>query len=123
METKKACSETFEQAFASNSSGCVRVCECGRTNYDYYNTWDWEKNELENLIAKAESEPEKYIGHDYSISTMIVNGKEIVMGCPCNSARPYEDFLISHACQIAKFLNAYSDELTKRAKESRVKLQ
>jgi hypothetical protein len=104
-----AVSQSFERAFSSGSGGCVRDCDCGRTNYDYANSWDWDDGELEALIENAKAEPDRYIGHDHSVSTMDVSGKEIVMGCPCNSARRFEDWIILHAAQIAEYLNSRAD--------------
>lgn len=116
----RAVSVNFERAFASGSGGCVRDCDCGRTNYDFANRWDWEDGELEGLIEKAKAEPDRYIGHDCSVSTMDVSGKEIVMGCPCNSARRFEDWIIAHGEQIAEYLNSRANDLEAEASRTRV---
>lgn len=119
---KPAPSIEFENAFSSGSGGCVRDCICGIVHFDYYNSWDWEDEELEALQEKAAKDPEKYIGHNYSISTYIVSGREIVMGCPCNFGGPYEEFILEHAAQIAAYLNSRSETLSRQAQAMVVRL-
>lgn len=94
-------SQIFEDAFADNVCGCRRTCVCGVVHYDAYNHYDWEDGELEAL----ESDPET-VGHDGTVGTMTINNEEIVIGCTCNKAQQYETFILGHARQVAKYLNA-----------------
>lgn len=113
-------SEDFERAFGTNSCGCRRECFCGRVHFDTWNHWDWEKGELETLEENATKQPDKYIGEPNSISAYRLMGKEIVLGCKCNSGAPYEAFLKNHAPEIAAYLNDWSKRLQKEAEEMKV---
>lgn len=113
-------SDEFEDAFSSRVSGCVRECFCGRTCFDTYNENDWEEGEKEALIANEAKDPDHYHGLGYSVQTMNIDGKEFVMGCPCNGARPYEDWVRRHAPQLAKYLNALSAEYERKMEACKV---
>ena len=117
------CSELFSDSFDSRCAGCIRTCECGITYFDEYNVWDWEEGELEKLQQKAKDDPEHYIGHNYSIGTIEIDGIEIVYGCTCNLARKYEDFILEHAGQIAEYLNKRAVMLREKADSIEVKEQ
>ena len=116
----EAPSQLFERAFEECVSGCVRHCACGRTLFDVHNHWDWQEGELENLGKLSDEKPDEYIPLDYSVGTMAVGGNHFVLGCPCNGARPYENFIISHARQIATFLNSRAADLKEEAEATSV---
>lgn len=115
-------SDDFERAFENNSSGCVRTCACGRTLFDACNSYDWDEGELEGLLEKSKASPEEYIALDYAAQTAWIEGQELVLGCPCNRLRAYEDFIVKHAIQIAEYLNAHAAELESRAQQSKVNI-
>lgn len=109
------CSRAFEDAFHDGVSGCVRTCACGRTCYDTANSYDWEEGELEKLQQDKNAVP-----LDYACSTMTIDGREYVMGCPCNGARKYEDWLRHYAEKIAAFLVKVREERLAHAEALKV---
>lgn len=54
-------------------------------------------------------------------STMVINGLEYVMGCPCNYGRKMEDWLIHDGRAIAEYLNDRAKQLRKNADNIEVK--
>jgi hypothetical protein len=107
-------SREFEEAFV-DSGGCVCHCDCGRIHFDSVNHYDWNDGELEGLKKKAAQHPDKYLESSGSVEAMHIAGAEFVVGCPCNRARRYEDFIINHACSIARFLSARAKNLMREA--------
>ena len=116
------CSEVFREAFHSGHGSCEITCACGRTHFDTStnNGWDWNEGELEGLIEKAAKEPDKYIGDDGTVTSLLINGLEIVEGCSCNFAKKYELFLIHSAEKIAHYLNKRADNLLTESRATRV---
>jgi hypothetical protein len=110
------CSELFERVFSSGGGGIVRTCACGRIHYDVsFSGADWEEGELEDLQRRHAENPDKYVECDYTVTTMSVAGEEIVMGCECNTARRYENFIIMHAGLLAIYLRARAKMLRGKA--------
>lgn len=117
----KQCSDEFIDAFDSHCAGCSRICTCGITHYDTSdNGWTWEEGELEHLEELHLKSPEKYVPHDYAIGTMNILGNEIVIGCSCDIAKKYENFIVSHRKQIAGFLNKRAENILKAAQQDMV---
>jgi hypothetical protein len=100
-------SETFIEQFRSGHGGCRIMCECGRTFYDASNDggWDWEEGEFQELEARTRKDPDECIGVEWTVSTTTIEGKEYVIGCPCNIPSRYERFLKRHPRQIATYIN------------------
>ena len=120
-ELTMQCSDLFVEALDSHVSGYVRVFESGKTYFDGYNNWDdWYSGELEGLKKDANDYPDRYIAVDGSVGTISIDGKEIVIGCDCGRARVYEDFIIAHAEQLARYLNKYDKNLEERADKIKV---
>lgn len=119
---KEAVSEEFERAFSSHSSGCRLTCNCGITHFDTENRWDWEEGELLSLQEHAQTSPNEYQSQPNAIGTYILYDKEIVMGCPCNFGRAYEDFIIKHARQIAEYLNSRAKRIADEVAATKVTL-
>lgn len=116
MTMRAQCSEEFSDAFASGCGGCVRVCACGKTHFDNTdNGWDWGEDELEAIEAQAKLQPGQYVARDGQVSTLTIDGKEIVLGCNCDTARNYERFITTHEVQIADYLRKRSKALRTRA--------
>jgi len=112
-------SDTFMRAICSHGALCSILCEfCNRVHFVGNGYGDYEEGELECLRASAAKEPSKYIEHnDYdSIDWGYINGKQIVWGCPCNSARQYEQWIWSHRYAIAKYLKLRAEEAQMDAK-------
>ena len=99
------CSELFNEVFRSGWSGRIRVCDCGITYFDGYNDCDWEDGELEKLRQKARDKPKLYVEVDCSVSTIEIGPSQLVIDCTCGQAKRYEDFILNHAHQLAKYLN------------------
>ena len=116
----QAPSEDFEQAFSDHVAGCRRTCACGRECFDVENDYDWEEGELEGLKKLADERPRQAVALPYGCETMTINGREYVIGCPCNQARNYEDFIIAHARQLADYLNRRAKMLRAQAGQMEV---
>lgn len=120
----KSPSETFERVFSSGCSGCVRECVCGTTFFDASTcgNYDWEDGEFETLVARSELEPDKCIGQDHSVGTIILEGREYVIGCPyCSRPGAVEAWIINNAERIADYLNRRAEETAKHAERIKVK--
>jgi hypothetical protein len=112
-------SEEFMRAVCGRGALCDVDCEhCGRTHFVGTGYGDYEDGELEGLRANAQKHPGKYIEHnDYdSIDWGYINGKQIVWGCPCNSARQFESWIWNHRYAIAKYLKLRAEGLQLDAK-------
>lgn len=112
-------SDVFMRAVCHGGALCSICCEhCGRVHFVGDGHGDYEDGELEDLRANALKNPGKYIEHnDYdSIDWGYINGKQIVYGCPCNSARQYERWIWSHRYVISKYLKLMAEELALEAK-------
>jgi hypothetical protein len=99
----------FINTFNDHISGNTRTCSCGKTHYDICNDWDWEEGELEDLEKDKDAIPQVY-----SIGAIEINGMSIVIGCNCSIAKTYENFIITHSRQIAKYLNQRALMLKKK---------
>jgi len=108
-------SGTFEEAFRDGVGGCAMDCYCGRLCFDGVNSYDWELDELEGYREEAAKHPDKYAELPYSVDALTVDGKTFVMGCPCNGARRYEDWIRNHAEKLARFLVGIRQERLDRA--------
>lgn len=109
-------SDLFEEIFSSNISGSVRTCACGRVSFNPDGGWDWEEGELEDLFAKAKSEPDRYQASDYSVGTFDFGTGEIVIGCPCGRALVVEQFLIAEAERIALYIRKRHEAIIERSR-------
>lgn len=112
-------SDAFMQAVCGHGALCSILCEfCNRVHFVGNGYGDYEDGELEDLRANAQKNPGKYIEHnDYdSIDWGYINGKQIVWGCPCNSARQFESWIWSHRYAIAKYLRLRAEEAALDAK-------
>lgn len=109
-------SKEFEDSIR-HAGSLVTTCEfCGRT---YFCTWehgDYEKGELEELRTLAKKEPNKYIEitDANAQSWGYIDGKQFVIGCPCNSARKYEDWILEHRYLIADYFKDRAERLKKK---------
>lgn len=117
------CTDVFMEAFDSGCGGCVRECVCGITHFDGSpdGQWSWEPGELEGLRHRRYTNPGKCVEQDHTIGTIEINGCAIVIGCTCDTARKYENFLRHNATQIKKYLNGIAAELRSQADAIEVK--
>lgn len=113
-----ALSPEFEQAFDCGGGSCRASCDCGREHFDWSSGgYSWERGELEGLLERSRTTPDKVIGHDGSVGWMYVAGRQFVYDCPClpDTAAKYERFIVDHAHAIAEFLNARTQRLREEA--------
>lgn len=105
-------SEAFEEA-VSTGGGIVATCEhCKRVHFeDDERAGDFEEGELERLRAEAKADPDKTIANG-GVRTGEIDGCTVVIGCPCNALRKYEDWIWNHRRLIATYL-------PKRAKDEK----
>lgn len=97
----------------SGAGSCRVTCEfCGRTHFNGTHDWDWDEGELEELLAKAKSEPDRFLDHDYTPTWCYLDGKVTVAECPCNAASRYETLFWQHRVLIANYIE-------RRAKSAR----
>lgn len=103
---------SFEQAFSGNISGCSMECDCGKTYYDNYNSYDWYEGELEAL----EESPNAFaVGH--SVGVLYLNGKEFVAVCDCwhDVAIKFCEKMDANAFEIAQYLSTEKRRFSEEA--------
>lgn len=105
--TFRSVSTELQEIFC-NDGGCLTMqCElCGRQHFAVYdNEGTYDPGELEDLRAKAEKDPDKYMEQNCSsLGFGYIGGRMYVYGCDCDEARRFELLLRTHASQIAEFL-------------------
>lgn len=93
------------------------TCElCGREHFDANGEF-MEEGELDDLLAKQKSKPEKYISHNGGIGFGHIDGKQVVWDCPCNRASRFEKFIWGHRQIIASYLKARAQKATEHAQQ------
>lgn len=100
-------SELFLSAIRSAGSIVIDCELCGRTHFGD-GRGDYEEGEYERLLAKAKTEPDKYIQHhdDDMVSYGYLQGKQAVLDCPCHELTRYEKFIWAHRWLIASYFRA-----------------
>jgi len=116
-------SEEFRDALRKNcGSGSISIsCEyCGRHHFseDPDEEGFFDEGELEKLREKQNRKPDKYISHNHSPSFMTLMGKQYVPDCPCNSAKPFEDFLTKNTNLVADFYESLARASQREAETS-----
>jgi hypothetical protein len=108
---KMKTSERFMDAVCDQHSPCMTCEFCGRTHF----TPDDEGYDL--LASKAMKQPDKYIEYPSgsTIAWGVLDGKQYVYECPCDSGERYEQWLITHRMMIAKFLKEWAKGRAQRA--------
>ena len=102
-----------------DSSSLVSSCEfCGRTYFVDNENEDWDEGELEGLRENARKNPDKYIATDEWVERGILNGKEYVLGCSCNGARVYENFIWDNRELISKYISSRAKKEQREADEN-----
>lgn len=106
----------FQKVFGIHCSGCRRECACGRIHFDISdNGWDWDDGELENLRVGAKEKPDQYFKQSGAVQTMLIDGMEFVMDCPCGYALKVETFIRQNAERIKDYLAQWSKTLKAKA--------
>lgn len=100
----------LSSSFNGHRTLTVQTCQCGRLHFvSADGHGDYEPGELEDLLAKAEAEPEKYVEEaefDH-IDAVYIEGWEIVPDCPCAAYKRYCDWIENHAEELAEYLTRY----------------
>lgn len=93
----------FEDAFVTDLTTCRATCTCGRIFYNHLDTGCFEREELESL-----ENDENATEVDHSIGYLYFESKDYATCCDCwiSRAKIIMQFIDSHDCQIAKYLNS-----------------
>lgn len=98
-----------------DSGSITDTCEfCGRTFFEDDENRDWAEGEFEKLKERNGREPDKCVAID-QIRTGTLAGKRGVVGCPCNWATPYENFIWGERHMIMKFISAKVKGIVEKA--------
>lgn len=111
------CSWDFFEAFSAGVGSYVATCQCGRTYFASKEGGAFEGAELDELMAKAAAEPEKYIDTGDEGMSWVDLGNEYVHGCACGTEKRYEDWIWAHRHAISKYLKARIAKELKAAQE------
>lgn len=111
------CSWDFFEAFSAGVGSYVASCQCGRTYFASQVGGAFECNELEELLAKAKAEPEKYIDTGHDGSSYVNLGNQYVHGCACGAEKRHEDWIWTHRRAIAQYIKARTAKELKAAQE------
>lgn len=111
-------SELFENC-VRDSGSIVITCElCGRTHFSDEDAGTFEEGEYEALVEKAKKNPDKYIGPSGDmVSWGTIDGKQAVIGCPCNGLARYEEFIWRNQYVIAEYLKRRAKERLEAAQQ------
>lgn len=108
----------FDKAFCQGGSLCDTYCEnCGRT---YFVTsrghGDYEEGELEEFRELSKTNPDRYIEvPDFgSVSTVWMNGKQVVIGCVCDPTAKWSEFIENNASGITEYLKLFWEDQLKK---------
>jgi hypothetical protein len=97
----------FDQAFSVSSTCSSTTCaNCGRT---YFVTspghGGYEEGELDELRAKAEAEPNKYV--EVPDFGSVATWQGLVVGCICDPTKRYSDWIEDNAEALVAYLKLY----------------
>jgi hypothetical protein len=93
-----------------HSGSCVIDCEhCGRTHYDGSGEY-MDEGELEDLQQKHRANLEGYCSRDGQPRWGHLDGKQAVIGCPCNIIAVYEDLFWSHRDLICRYITDRAEQ-------------
>ena len=108
-------SDAFIEAFSQGSSPVLQCQLCTRVLYNSTGEYMDEENELQNLEKEYEENPEKYIPIDHQIHQGTIEGNQVLMECPCNGIRLFENFIWNNSKRISQYLCERSDKEFKYA--------
>lgn len=112
-------SDDFMRAVCHCGSSHINCGFCDRVHFSSGEGYDWKEGELEDLLKKAEINPDKYVNHgDESVSFGELDGIQAVYDCPCNRASQYEAFVWDNRFMIAEYFEARAKSLSRIAQEA-----
>jgi hypothetical protein len=112
---KQTLIDAFGECFEAGGSSRIECGACGRTFSDLMSQGDFEDGELDELIAKAEKNPNYCQSRDGYVHWMMYNGVAIVSDCPCGQAEKIALGLWHERRRIARFLKKAVDIQSKNA--------
>jgi hypothetical protein len=93
MATTAKISEHFYVALLTGGADIKECGLCGRTHFS------------SQVRKKAEQYPEKYFEHpNDSVSWGMIDGKLVVLNCPCDKLAKYEEYIWTNRSFIARYL-------------------
>jgi hypothetical protein len=108
-------SKEFRDAVRVGSTIRATCGLCGRECFEDSKTaGTWEEGELEELRQKAHDYPDKFIAMEY-VETGVIDGKEVVVNCPCNMLHHSEEWIWKHRHIIARYLAAITKKKAEEA--------
>lgn len=115
MESKTLVN-AFLECFGTGGSLVIDCGACGRT---YFGSQDqeFEEGELEDLLAKAKKEPDRYIDNEHYTHWVMFNGMAIVSDCKCGYVERTAKGLWSSRKPIAQFLKTIVEKERARVEE------
>lgn len=115
-------SSEFITAFCDTGSTGVDCEACGRFHFtdQEKHAGEYEEKDWQELLEKAERNPDKYFYHgawgDDYISWGYLDGIQIVANCPCNRARRYENWIWGHRYLISTYFKSMAKKWIDDAK-------
>lgn len=113
-----ATTKWFTEAFLGTGGGSpVQECACGRVHFS--DSMHYDEGEKEELFAKQEKNPKKYIydGASDGVSYVDMDGSTFVDGCECNGVQRYERFIWANRARIIEYLDARLGDIRKHVDE------
>ncbi len=106
----------FLRSFISGGTIAADCDFCGRTIYVDGGLYSFgEPGELQEAIKNCRENPDKFLMWygDVSLEIGHLDGRQFVVGCPCNKVTPYERFIWNYRWQIADYLRLRTNSLRK----------
>lgn len=116
-------SRDFRNAFVGGGSYCSVDCKCGITHFVLKGCWasgDYEDGEYENLLEMQKEDPDKVISHTDTIDFGYIGNECFVIGCPCNSLKRYEDWLLQNRHWIVNYFNYRASSLKSESENTTI---
>ena len=110
--------EFFIEEFCNSSTIATDCNQCKRLHFGSAADGDFEEGEREDLLKKAEEEPDKYIDHgsDWVRVGWVAGG--FVFGCPCKFDQRIARVLWNARHEILNFVTKVSEEVMEDANEN-----
>jgi hypothetical protein len=109
----------FARAFSRGATLCSAECQaCRRIHFvSCRGHGDYEPGELEALKLRREKEPDKYVEWDTfdSIGLVNIEGKQLVVGCPCDPTKRLTTWIEHWADELTDYLRYYYEDQRKMA--------
>lgn len=109
-------SDEFKDLVCTGGSPALDCQLCGRNLFNLSGEF-MDPGELEDLLEKQKQNPEKYCGMDNQVHSGHLLDLQIVINCPCNGLRLFEEFILGHSRFICTFIAEVNKERRARADE------